>query len=222
MAEAEIKSQAPNIEAIETPSNPLSRLIRAEMPDGAIVRKNKCKLCNSPFRDDAERMYEEGKPHADIKKFLDGKGEVFTIWAIMNHLKAHYQDASRLVRLSEYMDNLAAIRDRRQSRRQMIETTIDIGLVELGRILPMQTNNDMLKEDKREDMILRIINSIREGEKMLMGMENAEEEIKAIQQKFVAVWKAKIESAKDDAEREIFIGMFKDFRRMLQSSEGQT
>jgi hypothetical protein len=195
---------------------PLARLVMADMPDGAVIVKSRCKLCTSSLRKDVEKMYDDGKPVTDIKKFLDEKCEAIPVASISMHLRDHYRDAVKMVKLVEYMDSLAAIRERRQSRRDLVETTININIVELSRLLPMQTNGDVSREKDRTDMILKTINSLREGEKMLMEMEGAEEEVKSMQQKFVGVWKAKIEGAKSEEERQIYISTLQEFKRLLQ------
>jgi hypothetical protein len=195
--------------------DPLARIVRADMPDGSSIVKSRCKLCTSPLRKDVEKMYDDGRSVADIKKFLDEKCEAIPVSAIGSHLREHYRDAVKMVKLLEYMDSLAAIRERRQTRRDLVQMTIDVGIVELSRLLPLQSG-DASKDKDRVELILKVINSMREGEQMLMDMEGAEEEVKSMQQKFISVWKTKIEGAKTDDEKQIYIATLQEFKRLLQ------
>jgi hypothetical protein len=121
--------------------------------------------------------------------------------------------------LLDYAENLKAIRQRRMGRIDLIQSTIDIGLMELSRIIPIQTKGDLSREKERTDLILRILKSLREGEQAMREIEGGEEEIRAIQQRFVAVWKAKIDAAKNDEEKQALISTLQDFRRLMQKEE---
>ena len=210
----------PNEIVVKTEDDPLTNMVLAKLVDGSIKVK-RCKVCNSPFRNDAEKMFEEGKPLLAIVKFFDSNGEVVPQVSVKNHMENHFKDLARMEVLLDYAENLKAIRQRRMERRELIESTIDIGLMELSRVIPIPTNGDLGREKERTDLILRIVKSIREGEESLREIEGGEEEIRAVHQRFVSVWKAKIEGAKNDEEKAALYETLRDFQRMLQKGGGQ-
>jgi len=198
--------------------DPLTNMVLSKMVDGSIKVK-RCLVCNSPFRADAEKMFEDGKRLPDIVKFFDSNGAVIPQYSVKNHMENHYKDLARMEVLLDYAENLKAIRQRRMGRIDLIQSTIDIGLMELSRVIPIQTNGDLSREKERTDLILRILKSIREGEQGMREIEGGEEEIRAIQQRFVAVWKAKIDAAKNDEEKQALIATLQDFRKLMQKEE---
>ena len=198
--------------------DPLTNMVLSKLVDGSIKVK-RCLICNSPFRGDAEKMFEDGKRLPDIVKFFDSNGEKIPQFSVKNHMENHYKDLARMEVLLDYAENLKAIRQRRMDRRELIQSTIDIGLLELSRVIPIPTNGDLGREKERTDLILRIVKSIREGEQVMREIEGGEEEIRAIQQRFVSVWKAKIDAARNEEEKQALVATLQDFRRLMQKEE---
>lgn len=198
----------------------LTKMVLSRVVDGSIKVK-RCVVCNSPFRNDAEKMFEDGKTFAVISQFLEAQGDdKANPVVVKNHMDNHYKDLARVEVLLDYAENMRAVRKRRIERRELLQSTIDIGLVELTRAIPLPTYGDLSREKERTDLILRIIKSIREGEQTLREVDGTEAEIRAIHQRFVAVWKAKIDGAQSEAEKKVLYDTLQDFRRLL-NKEGQ-
>jgi predicted ArsR family transcriptional regulator len=160
-------------------------------------------------------MYEEGRQYAAIKKFMDDKGEIFSCSAIRNHMQEHYRNQERMAALVEYCDNLAGMMERRKSRRDDLECLINIGYIELARVLTIPTNGDIGREKERSEMIQRTKKSILDVIGMMNEMENADAQVEAVKRKVIDAWASRIENAKNDAEKQAFIAALKEFRNLI-------
>lgn len=194
--------------------DPLTKLLSLEFKDG-VLNKSRCKLCNSPNRKQAEQMYEEGRQYAAIKKFMDEKGDILTCPSIRNHMQEHYRNQERMAALVEYCDNLSGMMERRKSRRDDLECLINIGYIELARVLTLPTNGDIGREKERSEMIQRTKKSILDVIGMMNEMENADAQVEAVKRKVIDAWASRIEHAKNDTEKQAFIAALKEFRNLI-------
>lgn len=120
-----------NTEIIKTDSksNYLDKL--KENIDDIVVPKPNCKLCNSPNRLSAEKMYDQGKTFKSIHKFLEDEGESYDYKSVCNHFNEHYNRQRINLMVSEYIDGFVQYRinqvnelDRLETRRDMFEKAL--------------------------------------------------------------------------------------------------
>ena len=76
-----------------------------------IIVKNGCKLCNSPFRKEAEEIYEEDRNVLKVKKFLDeevnGKKRLDVSYpAVRQHIYRHYEAQQHTKILREFAEDV--------------------------------------------------------------------------------------------------------------------
>jgi len=76
-----------------------------------IIVKNGCKLCNSPFRIEAEEMYEKDRNLLKVKKFLDeeidGKKRLDVFYpAVRQHIYRHYENQQNTKILREFAEDV--------------------------------------------------------------------------------------------------------------------
>ena len=200
--------------------NPLERLLRSKMPNGSEVYiAPLCKMCNSAFRIPAEKLFEDGKPLIEIKAFMDQKGEPIVISNIARHMNEHFRKAEWLAKYAEYVQNIRAIQERRNSRKEQIMTTADVSWYELSNVLTIDTGSSLEKAKDKAEILTKHFANIRHAFELLENMENSGDQVRAIQEKFVQAWKIKIEGAKDEAEKQLYIGALTEFKQLLQSSE---
>ena len=201
-------------------SSPLERLLRSHMPNGSeVFIAPQCKMCNSTFRTPAEKLFEDGKPLVEIKAFMDQKGESIALSKIARHMNEHYKKAEWLAKYAEYVENIRAIQDRRNSRKEQIMTTVDATWYELSKVLVIDTGASLERAKDKADTMSKHFANIRHAFELLENMENSQEQVQAIQEKFVQAWKTKIEGAKDEAEKQLYIGALTEFKQLLQSGE---
>lgn len=194
--------------------DPLQSMLRNEAP-GGVVTKKKCKLCNSKWRKEAEEMHEANSNFSKIKVFLDDKGDIIPITAIKNHLTEHYMSQERLLFLEEYKESIENMRHRRRTRLQDLEFTVDVGMVELLRVIALPTNNDIYRDKERLDMMNKIIKSVRDGLQLMSDMDSGESGARNIQDKFIEVWSLKMRTAKTDEEKKLIMSTLQSFKGHL-------
>ena len=64
--------------------------------------KTSCKLCNSEFKDEAEREYERSRNYKGVHNFLKKKKQEISYPAVRNHLIFHYGGKENKELLREY------------------------------------------------------------------------------------------------------------------------
>jgi hypothetical protein len=207
MAEAEIVKAGEYLD-------PISKVLALEST-GGITIKTRCRLCNSSYRKQAEEMYESGKGPSDIKKFLDDAGEVIHVSNISHHLRKHYRNIEQVAALIDYSENVRAMMERRRDDLKDVESLVNIGFLELTRVLVLHTGNDMSREKDRNEMIVKLVRSIKESKELLRDMHSEEARIHLVEEKFVKAWAEKISSAKTDDEKKMYIETLQNFRTML-------
>lgn len=198
------------------PVDPITKLLNLELQDGVVI-KTRCKLCNSPLREGAEQMFEDGHSISKIRTWLLENGEVIAISNVRNHLNEHYRSQERMACLREYCDNLAGMLERRRSRLADLECMLQMGFMELARILTLQTGGDFGKEKDRNDMIHKTKRDIRETIDSLLKMESNEAQMESVKQSVLKALSNRIEEAKTPEERKVCIEAMREFSSMLKN-----
>lgn len=196
-----------------------AKLLTCEMLDSnGLIYKPKCKICNSPFRKDAESIYEKENSFSKVKEFLDSMGLTLNISTIRNHIVEHYKTADRMLSLVEYCDNLEKMVGQRRSRREDLETLVNISRLEIARISSLQTSHLFSQEKERNQMLMLCIKSMRDCLDSLNKMEDSEAKAKAIQNKFLEVWKDMISTAESEDKRRVLVDALQKFKEVIESS----
>ena len=79
----------------------------------------KCKICNSKFQDEIEKMREENQTYEDIQFFMKNKGEQTSLMSISRHFNKHYPVRKRYIE----EENLRKQKEIEDNER-LIQTTI--------------------------------------------------------------------------------------------------
>lgn len=198
---------------------PLSILLDLQNENGKVINP-RCKICNSPFRTEVEKIFEDKGGLSKIKTFLDSKGEVLSVSIIRNHLNEHYRSQERLAYMLEYRDNVEALMARRKDRMRDIEYTINVSMIELNRILSIETSGDLSREAEKSDMFIKTTKCIREGIDMINKMEIEDDRTKVFQDKIINVMMFQIRNAKSDDEKNVLISAMEGFKEVLQFGGG--
>lgn len=198
--------------------DPIRQILAFNMADGALTNP-RCKLCNSPFRNDAEDMYDKGRPLVEIKEHLSSNGEDIALSNIQNHLKEHYKDMEQMAALLDYCDRLEELKQRRRTREQDLDMMIRVCYMELARAIALPTNNDISREKVRTELILKINSAVADNVKTLNSMEDQAEAIKAIETKFAQAWKTCIDSADGADQKKMYAHALREFKRIMESQE---
>lgn len=116
-------------EVATSSSNYLEKL--KENIDSIVICKANCKLCNSPNRLEAEKLYDEGKTFKTIHKFLTDQGESYDYKSVCRHFNEHYTRQKTNLMVAEYLEGFSEYRidqvadlDRLETRRDMVEKSL--------------------------------------------------------------------------------------------------
>lgn len=213
-------SEQNEIQKIDEIVDPIASLANSDMKDGVII-KTRCILCKNPNRSQAEEMFERGDPIPKIKQFLDSKGLVIAPWNIRHHMQEHYKNLEKRTILAEYCDNLAEMRKTSRNRIGEIENNIDIAKIELARVIPIQTNNDINKEKERVNLMMKLMETIRSNVHMLNEMDSIENRVKAHNLNVLKAWKMAIESAKTETEKQAYITSLKNYKELMKMTTSE-
>ena len=204
-----------SIEPIKpTSENPLS-CIGIEGP----VKMPRCKLCRSPLRKEAEKMFDENEAQPTIRKFLKEKGEEYGLWEIRAHFDHHYKMMAQHAAILEYRDHLDAMMQR---RKDMVEDTlrqIDIAWTELAQALAVPVGTDLDKMAKKKDIITGYQKAIKDCFEFLKSLHDSEAKATAIKERFVKIWDIKLKEAKSEEEKKVLIATLSDFNEKLKQTE---
>ena len=198
----------------QTSENPLSCIgIEGQ------VKMPRCKLCRSPFRKEAEKMFDENESQSTIQKFLREKGEEYGVWEVRAHFDHHYKMMAQHAAILEYRDHLDAMMQR---RKDMVEDTlrrIDICWTEMAQALAIPVGADLDKMEKKGRIIASYQKSISECYDFLKSLHDSEAKAKAIEERFVRIWEMKLKEAKSDDEKKMLIATLSDFNEKLKQTE---
>tara|TARA_Y100000310_G_C20617852_1_gene781625 strand:+ start:958 stop:1614 length:657 start_codon:yes stop_codon:yes gene_type:complete len=87
-----------------------------------VITKSNCKLCNSKYRTESEKLYENtNKNLRAVEKFLAKNSEKISYQAIRNHFKMHYEQQKMDLQVKEYIENVAKFRVEHADRKSALE-----------------------------------------------------------------------------------------------------
>jgi hypothetical protein len=191
--------------------DPLTRVLALET-SGKSPLRNLCKLCNSPFRRQAEEMYEKDQNASAVKRWLETQGEIIHVTNVSHHLKNHFKNQEQLAVMAEYGENVRAMMDTKRSLLNDAEFTLVVGLIELARVIALPTGGDFSKEQVRNDLINKTIRSIREGQDMVMKICDVDGRVKEVKEKFLKAFATRINNAKTQEEKNAYAAALQGFQ----------
>lgn len=193
--------------------DPLSLLLRPDVNDG-VFSKQGCPLCSSPNRIEAEQLFENHKPVTHIKTWLEEKKEFMSLARLYAHFREHYASQEKIAFVIEYRDRLAELSKRRKDRRRDLENVVNVGFVELARIIGLPAT-DIEQEHRRNDMIVKTLKSIRESISQLETMEGSEKHTMAIQDQIINIFNFQLKNAKTDEEKKVLVSTLEGLKTNL-------
>lgn len=122
--------------------------------------KPNCKLCNSKFRKEAERLVETGASISSIKRMLDREGEDISYNAVANHINYHFKAKNAETDLKEYANQLEKWGQMSMSEEELIRRYIRMLDIEITFLGSKNAHVDMAERRKNEDMIVKMQNQV--------------------------------------------------------------
>lgn len=183
---------------------------------GKIGVSTKCTLCNSKFAKEIDALCEQKKTLYDIKKFLEEKGEhAPSISNIANHVNEHFKKQANVAVLADYYDRLISISAARQSRFEILSTSLDMGLLDLAEALSIPTGNDLTKLKEKNDIVLKVRKDIRETVAALNEMDSVEAQVKTHKMQLIQAFRTRIQDSKSEQEKQCYILALQQFKDLV-------
>jgi len=189
-----------------------------------IVRDN-CKLCNHRLRFEAERKWEEldfnytqaaGWINEQVDIFNDNAAEenrepYFTVLNVRNHMKSHYQEQERQIRLREYSKKLEALMNVKQDKSKILDLGLAVCYENLAKMASLETAGDLKAEKIRSESINKIMSTMLNIIELQSKMDGDIASTDVLQEKFINVWVDVINKEKSDVKKKILMGMLEEF-----------
>ena len=199
----------------------ISRLLTSDVVDssGFLVRPQ-CRVCQSPLRRKADELYESNGGNASkVKEWLEKEGVVVCVQSVRHHMREHYKSMERMLALSEYCDQLQTMIDRRRSRRDQLDMVVAMAEIEMARVLSISTNGSLSKEKDRNSIVVNSMKAMVNAIQVLNSMEDADSKTKAVQHRFIQVWRDMIEGATNEETRMTYVQALDSFKKALEDAE---
>jgi BMFP domain-containing protein YqiC len=190
-----------------------------------IVREN-CKLCKSSLRFEAEQKWEElSFNYTKTLEWLNDeidqlnmyatdeseKRAKFTLANVKNHMKNHYAEQERQIRLKEYAKNIESLVQVKQHKTHMLEACIAMCYENLGRIASTDVGNDIKEQKIRSEAINKVMSTMMSVIDLQNKIEGEISTAEAMQNKFTHLWIDIINREESDVKKKILIEMLEDF-----------
>jgi hypothetical protein len=189
-----------------------------------IVRKN-CKLCVHSMRFESEQKWEELNYdytnttvfiNDEVKKHnedntLDEMWAYLTVQNVTNHMKNHYKEQERQIRLREYAKKIGDIVQIKQEKGKLLETALAVCFENLSRIASIDTANDMRSEKSRSDATMKIMSTVLSIVDLQSRIEGEVAAADIVKERFVQTWVDVINKEESDAKKAILCSMLEEF-----------
>ena len=161
-----------------------------------IKNKENCKLCQSPFRAEAEMAYEETESFRAVYNFIKQK-ENITYQSVWRHLRNHYLPQRDDVLVAQYAVEIDKMMQLRRSRKQQINERIAILQRRMYRI-EAATEGAELKEQRFTVKSLKdLSDTILAHERELESMEKGAEVVKMVIANLKLIMQEEIEDSEN-------------------------
>ena len=199
-------------------NDPLSILLRPDVQGSLFVKKG-CPICTSKNRQQIEQMFESHQQVTQIKAWMDDQKEYVALSKLYVHFREHYTSQQRLAYMLEYRDKISDLMKRHKDRVRDLEFSVNVGLVELSRIIGIQTS-DLDQEHKKNDMLIKTLKCVREGIEQLETMEDGGKKTLAIQDRIINVFNFHLRNAKTDEKKKVLVSTLEGLKTDL-AMEGE-
>lgn len=181
-----------------------------------VIKKSNCKLCNSPNRLEAEKLYDENKTFKSIHKFLEEQGESYDYKSVCRHFNEHYERQKVNLVVSEYIEGFVSYRvnqvnelDRLETRRDMFEKAL----------LVLAAQNDTAKdmnEIRKNATALKALNdSISSIETQINEIKKENEPIVIVLKTLEVLISEFIQEAESEDIKKALVSLLNDFEERV-------
>jgi len=184
--------------------------------DSIVITKPNCKLCNSPNRLEAEKMFDENKTFKSIHKFLSDQGEQFDYKSVCRHFNEHYTRQKTNLMLTEYLEDFAAYRidqvgdlDRLETRRDMVEKSLLV-------LAAQNDTTDNVNEMRKNATALKALSdTVSSIESQINDIKKENEPIVIVLKTLEVIISEAIQETDNDQVKKALIELLNDFEERV-------
>jgi hypothetical protein len=210
----------------------LDPLIKVNQDD-VIVRSN-CKLCSTDIRFEAEEYWEDNDfNYSKTLRWLNEQVDnynltradddmemiFFTIANVKCHMKNHFKEQERQLRLKEYASNIESLIDAKREKIDILDFALAACQENLSRVASVETYGSLKGETTRADAVNKVINqmlNVIKAQTELNGDVNA---IDLVQEKVADIWIQMIGEEENEAKKKIYVHMLEEFSEKFKDLE---
>ena len=189
-----------------------------------VIYRENCKLCNHRLRFETERKWEEIDNFTQTAKWLndqideyndyqedEDKEGYFSVMNVRTHMKSHYKEQERQIRLRDYSKKIEALVNIKQDRKHLLDVALAVCFENLSKIASIETGDNIKSEKSRSDAINKIMSTIISVIELQTKIDGEISSIDMVQEKFVNTWIDVINKERSDAKKQILIEMLEQF-----------
>jgi len=184
--------------------------------DSIVITKPNCKLCNSPNRLAAEKMFDEGKTFKSIHKFLAEQGEHLDYKSVCRHFNEHYTRQKTNLMLTEYLEDFATYRidqvgdlDRLETRRDMVEKSLLV-------LAAQNDTTDNVNEMRKNATALKALSdTVSSIESQINDIKKENEPIVIVLKTLEVIISEAIQETDNDQVKKALIELLNDFEERV-------
>lgn len=211
----------------------LAPLIHVNEKD--IISKPNCKLCNNPLRFEAEKYWEENdfnfsKTLRWINERVEDYNvtkpddmeemESFSMANLNNHMKNHFREQERQLRLKEYAKSIESLLASKQDKMDVLDFALAACQENLARVASVETHGSAKGEISRADAINKVIKQMLDVVKTQKDMMGEISAIDIVQEKVAQIWIQMIGDEDNEAKKRIYVKMLEEFSERFKELEG--
>lgn len=181
-----------------------------------VISSSSCKLCQSAFRKDCERMRAEGQSYASIHSFLRKQGEEISKEAVRMHFIRHFDETLRRENLREYAKDLHEWAKISQSTEDSLRHTKSILERRLHYIEANTNDSDIDSQRKTADTTVKLAAEINKIESRLDEIRKDKEPIQVLLYKFQEIVQNKIEDVDSSETLQVLQDIIAEFQREVE------
>jgi len=202
-----------------------------EVNEKDIIVRDNCKLCNSSLRFESEKKWEElsynftkttewlNEEVDKLNLYLedDEKETPFTLANVKNHMKGHYAEQEKQIRLREYSKKIESLVRIKQNKSSLLDACIAMCYENLADIASTEVKDDIKEKKMRSEAINKIMSTMMSVIDTQNKIDGEISSADAMKNKFADTWINIINNEESDVKKRILMEMLEDFSKELNA-----
>jgi hypothetical protein len=175
-----------------------------------------CKLCQTPFRVEAESLFEKSQNFTKVVAFLEEKGEKHTLQAVRNHLINHYRRALRAIQLKEYGDDLKKWVDYQNDKKKNLKERSAMLQKAAAEIMSNEENSNLDELRKSASVAKGLLDSATSAESAMKELDGDIDRAEMLAQAVRDTIYKRIKDTSNDITKKELMGLIDDLAKVMK------